>query len=401
MGNNKHDARPYEDRGYQREIYDLNVLHEAFKRARKSSAWKPDTQRFSMYWLLEIAKMSKQLQDKSYRLSPTVEFTMNERGKTRYIHGECMRDRVVKHALCDEVVNPSIDPYLIYDNSASRIGKGVDFARRRLEEQIHKFYRETGSNDGYILIMDFSKYYDNIRHDVVLDQFRKYVQNDTALWLIEQVVKREAIDVSYMTDEEYAHCMDTVFDSIEYHKAQRPKTGLKYMPKHMNIGDPVAQSAGIMYPSPFDNFAKIVLRIKKFSRYMDDSEVIARTKEELQDIFRKLCAKAEELGIFVNKKKSRICKLSSKWRFLQIEYTLTESGHLIRKINPKRLHDFTRKLKKLAGVLTEHKFFELYKSWFRRHLKYMSKIQRTNLESLYHRLKEKYYGRKEGYACAE
>lgn len=399
MGNNKHDARPYEDRGYQREIYDLNVLYESFKRARKSSAWKPDTQRFSMYWLLEIAKMSKQLKDKSYRLSPTVEFMMNERGKTRYIHGECMRDRVAKHALCDEIINPSIDRFLIHDNSASRIGKGVDFARRRLEEQIHKFYRETGSNDGYILIMDFSKYYDNIRHDVLLDQFDKYIQNETALWLIKQVVNREAIDVSYMSDKEYSHCMNEVFDSIVYHKARHAKTGEKFMPKHLNIGDPVAQSAGIMHPVPFDNYAKIVLGIKNYSRYMDDSEIIARTKEELKDIFEKLCAKAKELGIFVNRKKSRICKLSSKWRFLQIEYTLTETGHLIRKINPKRLHDFTRKLKKLAGVLPEDKFFELYNSWFRRHLKYMSKIQRTNLESLYHQLKEKFYGR-ENYACA-
>lgn len=399
MGNNKHDARPYEDRGYQREIYDLNVLHESFKRARKSSAWKPDTQRFSMYWLLEIAKMSKQLQDKSFRFRPSIEFMINERGKTRYIHGECMRDRVVKHALCDEIINPSIEPYLIHDNGASRIGKGIDFTRERLEEQLHSFYRETGSNEGYILILDFSKYYDNIRHDILLNQFRKYVRNDHALWLIEQIVNREAVDVSYMTDEEYSHCMDVVFNSIEYHKEAHKKQGSKLMHKHLNIGDQAAQSAGIMYPIPFDNYAKIVLRLKRYLRYMDDSEIIAKTREELLEVFNKLCRKAAESGIFINKKKCRICKLSSKWRFLQIEYTLTESGHLIRKINPKRLHAIRRKLKKLASRLSEKKFDDLYKSWLNRHLKYMSKLQRSNLETLYLQLKEDHYAGK-CYACA-
>ena len=396
MGNNKHDAHPYEDRGYQREMYDLNVLHDAFNRARKSSAWKTDTQKFSMYWLLEITKMSQQLKNKTYRLSPSAEFTINERGKVRYIHGERMRDRVIKHALCDEIVNPSIEPYLISDNSASRKNKGIDYARKRLEDQIHKFYRETGSNEGYILIMDFSKYYDNIRHDILLDEFRKYIHNETALWMLEQIIHREEIDVSYMSDSEYTNCMNQVFNSLDYHKLQFNKTGRKMMKKHLNIGDQSAQAAGIMYPIPWDNFAKIILRIKKFSRYMDDSAIIARTKAELMSWLELLDDMAKRLGIFINRRKTRLCKLSSKWRFLQIEYTLTETGHLIRKINPKRLHVHKRKLKKLAGVISEAKFDDLYKCWFCRHLKYMSKKQRTNLESLYFHLKEQYY---EGKCC--
>ena len=42
------------------------------------------------------------------------------------------RDRVVQHSLCDNVIAPYMERHLIYDNSASRIGKGTHFAMDRL-----------------------------------------------------------------------------------------------------------------------------------------------------------------------------------------------------------------------------------------------------------------------------
>lgn len=71
---------------------------------------------------------------------------------------------------------------------------------------LHRFFRENQSNDGYILLMDFSKYYDNIRHDKLMELFEKYVDNDTALWFLEKIVDNEKVDVSYMSDEEYESC---------------------------------------------------------------------------------------------------------------------------------------------------------------------------------------------------
>ena len=64
--------------------------------------------------------------------------------------------------------------YLIYDNSASIKGKGIDFARKRLLVHLRKYYHQHGSNDGYILLIDFSKYYDNIQHEKLIEQFEKY-----------------------------------------------------------------------------------------------------------------------------------------------------------------------------------------------------------------------------------
>ena len=75
-----------------------------------------------------------------------------------------MVDKTVNHLLCDEVLSPAISPFLIHDNGASQKNKGVAFSRKRLETHLHRYYREHKSNDGYILLMDFSGYYASIPH---------------------------------------------------------------------------------------------------------------------------------------------------------------------------------------------------------------------------------------------
>ena len=282
MVNAKHDTTSYESCGYQREIFDGNALHDAYKRAKQGSDWKPQVQRFEMTYLLELSKMQTELHEKSYRFLPATNFIINERGKTRCISGEQIHDRIVKHALCDEILTPSIRDYLIYDNGASLTGRGIDFSRRRLLVHLRKYYARHQSNEGYILLIDFSKYYDNIRHDILMEQFKAITDNEHALWLLEKILDRSKVDVSYMSDEEYAVCMTTVFNSLVHDQIDRKLlTGEKFMAKHLNIGDQVAQVAGIGYPMEIDNYIKIVRGIKYYGRYMDDSYVISDSKEHL------------------------------------------------------------------------------------------------------------------------
>lgn len=397
MVNTKHDTHSYEstsngERGYQREIFDGNVLYESFLRAKQGSDWKPQVQRFEMNYLFELAKLQKELESDSYTFQPSTEFTLHERGKVRRITGEQIKDRVSKHALCDEILTPSVRKYLIYDNSASIKGKGIDFARKRLLAHLRKYYHQHGSNDGYILLIDFSKYYDNIQHEKLMEQFEKYIHDEKALSFLRAVIDRSKVDVSYMTDEEYAGCMDRVFNSLEYQNVDKSLlTGEKFMRKHLNIGDQVAQVAGIIYPIPIDNYVKIVKGVKFYGRYMDDSYAIHESKEFLEELLQGIIAVANELGITVNTSKTRICKLSSLWRFLQVQYSLTDTGRVIQKINPKRLTNMRRKMKKLVHILTEKEFDDWYGSWFRNHYRIMSRLQRENMDTLYNQLKKEVY----------
>lgn len=390
MVNAKHDATSYESLScYEREIFDGNALYDAFLRAKQGSDWKPTVQRFEMNYLLELSKIQEELKDRTYQFLPSTEFVIHERGKARVIHGEQIQDRVVKHSLCDEVLNPSTLKYLISDNGASQVGKGIDYTRRRLIYHLQRYYRTHGSNDGYILLIDFSKYYDNIRHDVLINLFDKYVSDDLSMWVLRETIKKSEVDVSYMTDEEFENSMNTVFNSIEYEKIPHHlRTGEKILKKHLNIGDQVAQTSGIAYPIPIDNYVKIVKGVKYYARYMDDSYAIHESKEYLQELLKEIIEIANSIGITVNTNKTRICKLSDYWRFLQVQYSLTETGRIIQKIHPKRLTVMRRKMKKLAPRMTTLEFTNWFQAWFRNHYKIMSKQQRKNMDTLFNQLKE-------------
>ena len=389
MVNAKHDTFCYDSEGYQREIFDGNALFEAYKRAKKGSDWKPQVQRFEMTYLLELSRIQRELQEMTYEFLPSTQFVLNERGKTRVIRGEQIQDRIVKHTLCDEVLNPAVKNFLIYDNGASLVGKGIAFTRKRLLTHLRRYYAQHHSNDGYILLIDFSKYYDNIRHDILMELMKKYVTDEHSLWLLQKTVDRSKVDVSYMSDDEYENCLDILFNSLLYQEIdQRLLTGEKFMGKHLNIGDQVAQTAGIAYPIPIDNFVKIVKGVKFYGRHMDDSYAIHESKEFLEELLKGIVEIAGSLGITVNLKKTRICKLSDHWRFLQIQYSLTDTGRVIQKINPKRLTAMRRKMKKLAPKLTEKEFTDFFRSWFKNHYKIMSRYQRNNIETLFNQLKE-------------
>ena len=198
------------------------------------------------------------------------------------------------------------------------------------------------------------------------------------------------IDVSYMTDEEYDACLRNVFDKLKYRQTI-PKdilTGEKFMEKSVNIGDQISQIIGIFYPHRIDTYVKFVRSQKYYGRYMDDWYLICRTKEELIDIYNGICEIAKELGIHINTKKTRIVKLCSSYKFLQVKYEMTEDGKLYKKINPKRVVCFRRKIKKLAikvleGTSTYENVENTFKSWMGAYYKLLTKVQRENLITLY------------------
>lgn len=161
-------------------VYNLNSLYHAYIAAKKDSDWKPQVQKYEMNFLPHIVKSKAALKSRNYHSLASTEFIINERGKTRPITGLQMSDRVIRHSLCDNVLAPSLLSYLVYDNGASLKGKGITFSRERFEYHLHKYYRQHG-NDGYILLMDYSKFYDNIPHDIAYKEIAKHVTDEFSL----------------------------------------------------------------------------------------------------------------------------------------------------------------------------------------------------------------------------
>ena len=381
-------------------FYDANVIYDAGTKAIKGSPFKYATQLFEMDHLLYTAMIQKSLQDGTYTPDSGKKFLINERGKTRYITSNSMKDKVVNHMICDHILTPALGKYLIYDNGASQKGKGVRFHRERFEVHLRQYFQRYKPNEGYILLVDFSGYYANIPHDMCLVMLDSFLDREVtspeerrvAKKLIHQIFQTFRVDVSRFSDEEIQRLREGKLNPmLNYRVNPALLTGEKFLGKGVDIGNQISQNIGLIYPYRLDNYAKIVRGVKGYGRYTDDFYAIAPDREFLKSLlegFRKI---ASEYGLLINERKTRIVKLSSFFRHLQDGYSLTETGRVVRKINPKNVTRERRKLKAYKRLLDKGRMaYEdievIYKGWIGANWKRMSRQQLFNMNDLYIRL---------------
>jgi len=303
-----------------------------------------------------------------------------------------MRDRVVRHCLCDKVLTPALEPYLIHNNGASRKGKGVSFAREQFEKDLHNFYLEHGHNNGYVGFVDFSKFYDNIPHKGIMESIEPLIDPFSA-WLLREIVSTFRIDVSYMSDEEYAECMEKKFNSVRYYEevSREMRTGEKFMEKSVDIGDQTSQDIGVFYPTRIDNYVTVVRGFRKYVRYMDDIAMIHEDRDYIRETIEGIKKEASEMGMFINDKKTRIVRMSDTFTYLQVRYFVTSTGKVVKRINPRSLTRERRRLKAYKrliskGEMTYDRVEQAYKSWMGAFTKIMSKKQIKHIKELYKEL---------------
>ena len=163
------------------------------------------------------------------------------------------------------------------------------------------------------------------------------------------------------------------------------------MAKSLAIGDQASQICSIFFPTPIDNYCKIVRSIRWYGRYMDDSYIISKNKDFLHEMLTKITQIASDLGIFINHKKTRIMKINHFFTWLKLRYKLTESGHLVIKINPKTITRERRKLKKYRKMVDQGKIPLIdvqnsFKSWLGTYDKLLSYRSKSNVIALYNNL---------------
>lgn len=373
-----------------KDISNANALYNGYLKAKKGTDWKESVQKYEANLLLNILDTKRKIENHKYKPKPMNEFTLCERGHTRRIKAQSIYDRVVQRSLNDNVLIPKTRPVLIYDNGASLKDKGLSFARKRFEIHLQKAYQEFGKN-AYILLMDFTKYYDNVIHDKALKMLGNILDKEE-LEFLKISFKEFEIDVSYMTDDEFNKSINKLFNAIEYAKIpNRLKTGEKFLRKSLGIGNQSAQITGVLYPTSIDNYCKTVKGIKYYGRYMDDTYIIMKDKKMLKSIYTEIDKQCKGLGIFINKKKTHIYKISGWLTWLKINYRLTETGGLIRKVHSSTIRRERRKLKKLQQLVSLNKMTykqaeSCYSSWRGTYKKYDSTQKLRKLDKYFYRL---------------
>lgn len=336
-------------------LTDMNVLYDAFLKCKKNVDWKCSVQKYEANVLSNLNHLRKSLVDNTYKVSPYVEFDINERGKMRHIKSPTFTDRILQRALCDYILEPSLYKYLIYDNGASIKGKGVEFSRKRLVKHLTEYFKEYG-NDGYILVCDFSDFFGSIPHDKLIESLEKHIEDKKVISLLKQII--------------YS------FNSNG---------------KGLGIGSQISQICGVYYPTPLDNYCKIVKQCKYYVRHMDDFYIIHNDKTFLQNLLLDIEKISSDLGLKLNKKKTQIYRIDKGFIFLKQFIFITDSGKIVQKPYKKNVVCERRKLKSFKiknnnGKMKTIEIKNIYKSWRGSIKKYNSYHIIKNMDKLYFNL---------------
>lgn len=383
---------PERDSGNLHPLLDSNTLLDYHVETFRRGKWKNEPQRYNLRFLQHNKHLKREIAAGTYRTANGSEFLKSERGRTRHIRGRTHKDRIVRNILCEKILTPNLERFLIHNNGASIKGKGLSFSRQMFERDLHNYYLEFGDNDGVIVFFDFSKYFDNIRHDEAKEQIYPHIDLLSAR-VLDEIFDTFRVDISYLAPENLDSFMDEVFNSVEYYNKipKSERRGLLFASKSIDIGDRISQNVGVLFASRVDYWVKNVCSVKRYGRYNDDGYFICRSREEAMRVLEGVYATAAELKIFINKKKTHICRLSDKYKYLQIKYSLTETGKVIKRINPKALARERRKLKAYRRlfdgyVLTYEQIKQAYKSWLGNYYRVMSKKQLLNMNELFFNL---------------
>ena len=251
-----------------RNVYCKNLTYEKLLKAhldaRKGKGSRKEIILFNLKQEDYIKYLLEKLENKTYKHGGYTVFYVTE-PKLRKIEKSKYMDRIVHRWLVDNILKPYFIPRFIQTTYACIEGRGMHKACLDMQEMMKHCTRIW--NNYYILKMDIAKYFDNIDKKILVSILEKRIKDKDVMWLINEIL--------------YANKRE----------------------KGLEIGNYTSQMFTNIYLNEYDWYVKRNLHIKYFSRYMDDSILLVKTKKEaiqaLENIKRFL---KENLNLELNSK---------------------------------------------------------------------------------------------------
>ena len=239
------------------------------------------------------------------------------------------RSKVIQRAIYD-ILNPRICRTFIKDTYACITGRGQLAAMKTLYRWL-KGTRRSGEV-WYCYKFDIAKFFYRIDHEIMIDLLRKKIDDLRAVDLIAYYIKNDTIPFGMPID---ADQLTITEDEMLY--------GLG-----IPIGGGLSHMLANTYLDPLDQYAKRVLRIKKYIRYMDDIIILGTDKEHLKECGRKMAEFiAERLHLqFNNKTALRPVKCGVEF----VGYRIWDDHVILRKSTTLRMKRRIREVRELYRV---------------------------------------------------
>ena len=224
-------------------------LMEAHLKARKGKGYRKEIILFNLKQEEYIMWLYESLSNKTYKHGGYTSFYVYE-PKLRKIEKSRYIDRIVHRWVVDNFLEPYFVPTFINTSFACLKNKGMHKSALYVQDTMKHLKRIW--NNYYILKMDVRKYFDSINKNILVAILKRKIKDKDLMWLINEILF-----------------------------ANKREVGLE-------IGNYTSQMFANIYLNEIDFYIKNKLKVKYYCRYLDDSVLMVRTKEEAKYLLEKI-----------------------------------------------------------------------------------------------------------------
>lgn len=291
-----------------KKIYNSKLSYELLLKAHYKSRMNKNSRKDIILFNLKqeeyIKYLYEELKNGTYKHGPYTTFYVHE-PKLRKIEKSRYIDRIVHRWLVDNILYDIYVPQFINNTYACIRGKGMHTAALDIQKTMKHCKIVWG--DYYIIKMDIRKYFPSIQKDILFEIIKRKIKDKKALKILS--------DIIYSTGD---------------------KVGIP-------IGNYTSQIFANMYLNEADQYIKHILKVKYYFRYMDDSVIFVKTKEEAKEVLK-------NIQIFIYEKLK--LEFNSKTQIFKSKQGINFCGY---KINEYRMKLRTKGKKKLKNKIKKLK----------------------------------------------
>ena len=283
-------------------VFTYENLERAYFHCRKGKRYRKATVDYHRNYMINLTKLQRRLLAGTYKPSSIYSFVIYE-PKKRFITANYFEDKIVQEVLTRHVLEPLIQPKLIYDNYATQKKKGSSLALKRLKKFIYQYHKDQNwSAHGWVLSCDIKKYFYTIDQQITINLISKLDMDDSLKDMIAKQITAYGSKFNRYTDD--------------------PNRGIC-------IGFQTSQWIAIYYLNGLDHFIKEKLHIRYYGRYMDDFYLIHESKEYLQYCWNEIQKYVEgKLNLELNKK-THISRITQGVCFIGYRGILNQHTHQV------------------------------------------------------------------------
>ena len=289
---------------YNKKLTYENLL-KAHKLARKGKNYRDEIIKFNLKQEEYIMFLYEQLKNKTYKHGGYKVFYVTE-PKLRKIERSRYIDRIVHTFYVENFLKPYFMTQFINTSYACIKNKGMH--KSCLDVQKAMKHCKIIWNEYHILKMDIAKFFQNIDKDILMKILLKKIKDKDIIWLTKEII--------YSNE------------------------GKKNLP----IGNYTSQMFANIYLNEVDQYIKHELNIKYYYRYMDDSVILVKSKEQAKESLKKI-------QIFL--KENLKIELNKKTQIFKNKQGVNFCGYKINEYRLKIRDKGKRKLKKKVKILKE------------------------------------------------